>query len=181
MYNQQGFLPAVGYQLSFEGGKSYTWFFSCTRINAPNPCVVQGPSVHTLITVLLHVCCVVLYSLSHVWLFATPWTVAHEAPLSVGFSSQEYWNGLPFLLQGIFTTPVSWTGGWILYHWATFSSVAQSCPTPWDPMDGSMSGLPVHHQLPEFTQTHVHWFSDAIQPSHPLSSPSPPAFNLSDH
>ena len=47
-----------------------------------------------------------------------------------------------------------------------------------DPMDHSTPGLPVHHQLPEFTQTHVHWVSDAIQPSHPLSSPSPPAFNL---
>ena len=78
--------------------------------------------------------------------------------------------GCHFLLQGIFTTPISCIGGWILYHWATFSSVAQSCPTPWDPMDGSASGLLVHHQLPEFTQTHVHWFSDAIQPSHPLSS-----------
>ena len=51
----------------------------------------------------------------------------------------------------------------------------------WDPMDCSTPGLPVHHQLPEFTQTHVHWVSDAIQPSHPLSSPSPPAFNLSQH
>ena len=62
-----------------------------------------------------------------------------------------------------------------------FSSVAQSCPTPCDPMDCSTPDLPVHHQLPEFTQTHVHWVSDAIQPSHPLSSPSPPAFNLSQH
>ena len=50
-----------------------------------------------------------------------------------------------------------------------------------DPMDCSTPGLPVHHQLPEFIQTHVHWVSDAIQPSHPLSSPSPPAFNLSQH
>ena len=56
-------------------------------------------------------------------------------------------------------------------------SVAQSCPTLWDPMNRSTPGLPVHHQLPEFTQTHVHRISDAIQPSHPLSSPSPPAPN----
>ena len=56
-----------------------------------------------------------------------------------------------------------------------FSSVAQSCPTLCDPMNHSTPGLPVHHQLPEFTQTHAHWVSDAIQPSHPLSSPSPPA------
>ena len=51
-----------------------------------------------------------------------------------------------------------------------FSSVAQLCPTLYDPMDHSMPGLPVHHQLPEFTQTHAHWVGDAIQPSHPLSS-----------
>jgi len=62
-----------------------------------------------------------------------------------------------------------------------FSSVTQSCPTLWDPMNCSTPGLPVHHQLPEFTQTHVHWISDAIQPSHPLSSSSPPALNLSQH
>ena len=62
-----------------------------------------------------------------------------------------------------------------------FSSVAQSCPTLCDSMDCSMSGLPVHRQLLEFTQTHVHWVGDAIQPSHPLSSPSPPTFNLSQH
>ena len=56
-----------------------------------------------------------------------------------------------------------------------FSLVAQSCPTLCDPMNCSTPGLPVHHQLPEFTQTHVHRVSDAIQPSHLLSSPSPPA------
>jgi len=60
-----------------------------------------------------------------------------------------------------------------------FSSVAQSCPTLCDPMNHSIPGLPVHHKLPEFTQTHVHRVSDAIQPSHPLSSPSPPAPNPS--
>ena len=57
------------------------------------------------------------------------------------------------------------------------SSVAQSCPTLCDPMNRSTPGLPVHHQLPESTQTHIHWVGDAIQPSHPLSSPSP-ALNL---
>ena len=62
-----------------------------------------------------------------------------------------------------------------------FSSVAHSCPTLCDPMNRSTSGLPVYHHLPESTQTHVHWVSDAIQPSHPLSSPSPPAFNLSQN
>ena len=62
-----------------------------------------------------------------------------------------------------------------------FSSVAQSCLTLWDPMNRSTPGLPVHHQLPESTQTHVHRVSDAIQPSHPLSSLSPPAPSLSQH
>ena len=60
-------------------------------------------------------------------------------------------------------------------------SVAQSCPTLCDPMNCSTPGLPVHHQLLEFTQTHVHRVRDAIQPSHRLSSPSPPALNLSQH
>ena len=58
----------------------------------------------------------------------------------------------------------------------SISSVTQLCPTLCDPMDCSMPGFPVHHQLLEFTQNHVHWVGDAIQPSHPLSSPSPPAF-----
>jgi len=62
-----------------------------------------------------------------------------------------------------------------------FSSVAQSCPTLCNPMNRSTPGLPVYHQLPEFTETHVHRVSDAIQPSHPLSSPSPPAPNPSQH
>ena len=64
---------------------------------------------------------------------------------------------------------------------SSFNSVAQSCLTFCDSMNHSMPGLPVHHQLPEFTQTHAHWISDASQPSHPLSSPSPPALNLSHH
>ena len=68
---------------------------------------------------------------------------------------------------------VSWT-----YQ---FSSVAQLCPTLCDPINRSTPGLPVHHQLPEFTQTCVHQVGDVIQPSHPLSSPSPPALNLSQH
>ena len=62
-----------------------------------------------------------------------------------------------------------------------FSSVTQSFLTLCDPIDCSTAGLPVHHQLPEFTQTHVHWVSDAIQPFWPLLSPSPPALNLSQH
>ena len=74
--------------------------------------------------------------------------------------------------------------GWInklQYIHNQFSSVAQSCLTLYDPMDCSTPGFPVHHQLLELIQTHVYWASDAIQPSHPLLSPSPPAFNLSQY
>ena len=93
-------------------------------------------------------------------------------------------------------TRVSCIGRWILYHWATkeapriflkhslsvqFSSVTQPCSTLCDPMDCSTPGLTVHHQLLEFNQTHAHWVGDAIQSAHPLSSPSPCAFNLSQH
>ena len=74
----------------------------------------------------------------------------------------------------------------LLHHCPVFSSVqfspvAQLCLTLCSSMDCSTPGLPVHHQLPEFTQTHVHWVSDAIQTSHPLSFPSCPSFNLSQH
>ena len=73
---------------------------------------------------------------------------------------------------------------WILSNFSPFSqfsSVAQLCPILCDPMNRSTPGLPVHHQLPEFTQTHVHQVGDTIQPSHPLSSPSPPVPNPSQH
>ena len=66
-------------------------------------------------------------------------------------------------------------------QFSSVCSVAQSCPNLCDPMDCIMPGLPVHHWLPELTQTHVHWVGDTIQPDHPLSSLSPPAFNLSQH
>ena len=88
-------------------------------------------------------------------------------------------------------THVSCIGRQIIYHWATreafkhgsvqFSSVAQLCPTLCDPMNRSTPGLPAHYHLPEFTHTNVHRVSDAIQPSHPGSSPSPPVPNLSQH
>ena len=71
-------------------------------------------------------------------------------------------------------------GQWT-YHPVQLSSVIQSCLTFCDSMDHSTPGLPVHHQLPESIQTHLHWVSDVIQPSHPLPSPSPPVFSLSQH
>ena len=69
----------------------------------------------------------------------------------------------------------------ILVEKAQFSSVTQSCPNLCNPMDCSSPGFPVHHQLPEIAQTHVHRVSDIIQPSHPLWPPSPPAFSLPQH
>ena len=65
--------------------------------------------------------------------------------------------------------------------WFQFSPVTQLCPTLCDPMDCSSPGLPVHHQFPELAQSHIHQVSDVIQPSHSLSSPYPPVFNLSQH
>ena len=205
-------------------------------------------------------------------LFATPWTVSLPAPLSMGFSSQEYWSGLPCPPPGVFPTQgwnlslmspanagacfttsttytivkttlvkvtdlcvakslwcsvltsLTWLAAFasLAFSWDSlfssvhdfkyhlyadafqiwnsrpasllscrvvvylttsvqFSSVAQSCLNLCDPMNHSTPGLPAHHQLPEFTQTHVHWVSDAIQPSHPLSSPFPPALNPCQH
>ena len=105
-------------------------------------------------------------SLSRVWLLATPWTAAYQAPLPKGFSRQEYWSGVPLPSLG---------------NNYQFSSVTQSYPTLCDPMNCSTPGLPVHHHLPEFTQIHVHWVGDAIQPSHPLLSPFPPAPDPSQH
>ena len=101
------------------------------------------------------------------------------------------WVAVPFLRGS--SQPRGWTqvsliAGRFLTSWATreegsgqSSSVTQSCPTLCDPMNHSMPGLPVHHQLREFTQTHVHQVGDAIQPSHPLSSLCPPASNPSQH
>ena len=137
-------------------------------------------------------------SLSCVQLFATPWTIAHQAPLSVGFFRQEYWSGLPFPIPGYFrdmeikpTSPVSpalQVDSLLLRnmgnHLATISccySVTKSCPSLCNSMNCIAPGFPVLHYLPEFAQTHIHWVGDAIQPSHPLFPPSPPAFSLSQH
>ena len=105
--------------------------------------------------------------------------------------------GCHFLLQGIFPTQglnlhllclLPWQVGCLplsplslSFSSVRFSSVSQSCLSLCDYMDCSTPGLSVHHQPPKFTQTHVHWVGDAIQPSQPLSSPSSPTFNLSQH
>ena len=87
----------------------------------------------------------------------------------IGYRIQYSWASL--MTQTVKNSPAIWE----------VSSVAQLCPTLCDPMNCSTPGFPVHHQLWEPTQTHVHRISDAIQPSHPLLSPSPPTFNLSQH
>ena len=89
----------------------------------------------------------------------------------------------PFLGQVYIVFTLTFVGCVFLFckYVSQFSSVAQSCPTLCDPMNRSTPGLPVHHQPPEFTQTHIHRVSDAIQPSHPLLSPSPLAPNPSQH
>ena len=112
--------------------------------------------------------------------FATPQTIIRQAPLSMEFSRQEYWSGLPVYL---FPSPIHAIKTTRRYHFTStqFSSVAQSCPTLCNPTNCSMPSLPVHHQILEFTQLHVHRVSDAIQPYHPLLSPSPPAPNPSQH
>ena len=110
-------------------------------------------------------CPAMLSRFSRVQLCATLWTVTHQVLLSMGFSRQECWKGLPFPPPGDLPDP----GIKPCVSSVQFSSVSQSCPTLCDPMNRNTPGLPVHHQLPEFTQIHVHRVRDAIQPSHPWS------------
>ena len=115
--------------------------------------------------------------LSRVQLLATPWTAAHQASLSITNSRSSL--KLMSINSLIPSNHLILCGP--LLGLVQFGSVTQSCPTLCDPVNCSTPGLPVHLQLPEFTQTHVQRVSDAIQPSHPLSSPSSPAPNHSQH
>ena len=115
--------------------------------------------------------------------------------LSMGFSRQKCWSGLPFPspedLPDPGTKPASTAlqtdslpsepPGKPNFIWEYCCLVAQSCPTLCNPRSCGTPGFPVLHYLPEFAQTYVHWVEDAIQPSHPLSLPSPPVLNLSKH
>ena len=138
---------------------------------------------------------VVIQSLSRVQLFVIPWTSARQAFLSFTISqsllklmsiqsvipSIRLSSAVPFssCLQSFpHQSLFQWVGS---SHQVQFSSVGQSCPTLGNSMNCNTPGLPVHHQLPESTQMHVHRVGDAIQPSHPLSSPSAPALNFSQH
>ena len=110
----------------------------------------------------------IFQSCGHWWVFQICWHIECSTLIA---SSFRIWNSL----AGIPSPPLVKE---------CFSSVQFSCSVisnSLQPMDHSRPGLPVHHQLPEFTQTHVRWVGDAIQPSHPLSSPSPPALKLSHH
>ena len=89
------------------------------------------------------------------------------------------WSQSPLQSESVFASPDQFSI--CISRSVQFSSVAQSCPTLCNPMNRSTPGLTVHHQLPKFTQTHVHWVNDAIQPSHPLLFPSAPAPNPSQH
>ena len=144
--------------------------------------------------------CVYSQSLGCVRLFVAPGIVAARLLCQWNFPGKNTGVGCHFLFQGIFLTQglnssllqkwsesesrsvVSDSQMSILnpYYWK-FSSVAQSCPTLCTPVDCSMPGFSVHHQLLELAQDHVHLVSDAIKPSHLLLSPSPPAVNLSQH
>ena len=146
----------------------YTFFFPCyvrqtetEKLTPSHSLILEGQPLLIVWCIYLHVSLLLLL-LSHfsrVRLCVTPWTAAYQAPPSMGFSRQDN--------ESIRSDQIR--------------SVAQSCPTLCDPMNRSTPGLPVLYQLPEFTQTHIHRVSDPIQPSHPLSSPSPPAPNPSQH
>ena len=120
-------------------------------------------------------------SLSRVRLLATPWTTAYQAPPSMGFFRQEYWSGVPLPSPDADVQCFENHCYIVSCYSSGCCSIAQSCLILCNPMNCSMPGFPVLHHLPELVQTHVHWVSDAIQPSRPLSSSSPPAFNFSKH
>ena len=107
-------------------------------------------------------------------------TTAKYAPIKLRWRETVGFINIPSLLKQIWVCVLS--DDFSSHHYISpISSVAQPCLTLWNPMNCSKPGPPVHHQLPEITQTYVHWAGDAIQPSHPISPPSPPALSLSQH
>ena len=134
------------------------------RVNSNEEIYIKTHARHSQNVVII----TIVQSLSFVSLPATPWTAACQASLSFTIS-----RSLLRLMSIELVMPSN------LLTIIQFSSVAQSCLTLCDRMDCSTPGFPIHHQLPELAQTHVYQVGDAIQPSHPLSSPSPPAPNPS--
>ena len=155
-----------GWELSFTAGREAKWYkhfgtqFDIQHI-AQNLDILLYYS-WTVILFGTYLCCA--YSFSRVQLFVTPWSVAHQAPLSMGILQARIleWVAMPS------------SGAENISTWkpanGCFSSVAQSCQPLYNPMDCSPPGFPVHHQLLEHAQTHVHRVSDVIQPSHSLWS-----------
>ena len=114
------------------------------------------------------------------WVGKIPWR-REWLPISSILTWRIPWTEEPVRLQFMESQRVGHDWATFTFIFLQFSSVAQSCPTLCDPMDCSTPGFRVHHQLPDLAQTHVHQVSNAIQLAHPLLSPSPPAFNLSQH
>ena len=152
------------------------------------PCMCTGPCawVYMCVRAHMYVYTCVCKHMCRVCAFmctASVWTRLHTRSVDSGRTSMKEgtWKGIqthhPLCRQ-------VWIGSWYtVLQWPSvqFSSVAQPCPTLCNLMNHSIPGLPIHHQLPEFTQTHAHWVGDAIQPFPPLSSPSPPTPNPSQH
>ena len=138
--------------------KSQTWLSDWTELN------IYLPIIFSVCYYFFNFSFFIFWFLNFIWRFLICWWhyFGKIMPTELKFSG--------FIANGIFSVSLH-----------QFSSVAQSCPILCNLVDRSTSVLPVHHQLPEFTKNHVYWVGDTTQPSHPSSSPSPPAFNLSQH
>ena len=133
-----------------------------------------------------HFLVVIVQGLSYIWLSCNPVDCSPPGFSILGISQARILEWVAISFSRGSSWPRDWTwvsciGGWNLYHWDTFSLVTQLGLTLCDPLNCSTPGFPIHHQLLELAQTHVHQVGDAIQPSCPLSSPSPPAFSLFQH
>ena len=140
---------------------------------------IFSPSPYSILPHLYSSSFSLVQPLSHVRIFATPWTIARQASLSITNSNSHHWPHIFYADPSLFIVsgPIFCAAPSLFI--IQFSSATQLCQNLCDPMNCSTLGLPVHHQFLGFTQTHVPWVGDAIQPSHPLLSPSPPAPSLS--
>ena len=154
---------------------------SCPTLCDPMDCSLPGSSVHGILQARVLEWGAIAFSMFLYWQGLFPFSFFQEFFFIFAFLFKiiylgaVFWNYPTWCSKNFLDL---WFGVW---YSVQFSSFAQSCLTLWDPMDCNTPGLPVHHQLPGFTQSHVHWIGDAIQPSHPLSSPSSPSFNLPQH